>query len=133
MLGLNRKVDGLMRAIAQHEGWLTPGEQGHENGSVAYRNHNPGNLRKSPFAAGERNGFAFFRNDFVGWNALQWDLMQKARGNTSTGLTGSSTLRQLITVFAPPSDNNDTEAYIAAVVKETGLPETTTLAEIFGL
>lgn len=130
---MNRKVDALMQAIAEHEGWLVPGENNSPNGSTAYRNHNPGNLRKSPFAAGERDGFAFFRNDFVGWNALQWDLMQKARGNTSTGLTGSSTIRQLITAWAPPSDNNDTEAYIAAVMKKTGLPETTTLAQIFNL
>jgi hypothetical protein len=32
------------------------------------------------------------------------------------------TIEKIITVWAPPEDNNDTEAYIAAVEKQSGIP-----------
>lgn len=118
-------------AIAEHEGWMPPSEKNGFKGSRSYRNHNPGNLRSSPFAHSTDGGYAVFANDFVGFNALQWDLLQKSRGNTVTGLNGKSTLRELIYVWAPPSDSNDTEAYIRSVVRATGLPESTSLEEIF--
>ncbi len=128
---MNRKVDALMMAIAHHEGWHPPADGDTSGGSRAYRNHNPGNLRSSPYAHSTVDGFAVFRNDFVGFMALHWDLLQKSRGNTVTGLTGQSTIRDLIYVWAPPSDNNDTEAYIASVERSMGVPASTTLAEIF--
>lgn len=131
MIASNPKIEKLMYAIAEHEGWHPPGPGVAEGGSRAYRNHNPGNLRSSPFAHSIEDNFAVFRNDFVGFMALHWDLMQKAKGNTVTGLNGQSTIRDLLYVWAPPSDNNDTEAYIASVEKYMGLPATTTLEVIF--
>lgn len=131
MIGKTTKVDLLMLAIAEHEGWFSIASGAHPAGSRAYRHHNPGNLRASPFADRVVEGFAVFRNDFVGFNALQWDLMQKARGQTSTGLNGKSTIRDLIKVWAPAEDNNNVEEYIEAVVKITGMKEETTLEEIF--
>lgn len=133
MIGVNRNVDKLLWAIGEHEGWFPPDKGMPKGGSRAYRNHNPGNLRKSPFSCGEEQGFAIFRNDLVGWNALQWDLMQKAKGNTSTGLNENSTLRDLIFVYAPPSDNNDSEAYLKDVLDKTGFNETITLGQIFAI
>lgn len=131
MIAANPKIEKLMLAMAEHEGWHTPGPNTPEGGSRSYRNHNPGNLRASPFADKIVDGFAVFRNDFVGFMALHWDLMQKARGQTVTGLDGKSTLRQLIYVWAPPSDNNNTEAYLKNIVQKTGFNENITLAEIF--
>lgn len=131
MLAMNVKVDALMRAIVKHEGWNVPAINTPQSGSRSYRNHNPGNLRKSPFAATYVDNFAVFANDFIGYMALHWDLMQKAHGNTVTGLTAQSTIRELIFVYAPPDDDNDSEAYLQAVLKETGFLEQTTLGEIF--
>lgn len=131
MIGMNEKVERLIYAIAKHEGWTPSGVGSTPGGSRAYRNHNPGNLRWSPFQVAEDGGFAVFRSDIVGLMALQWDLMQKARGNTVTGLNGKSTLRQLIFVYAPPGDNNNSEAYLQQVMKDTGFKATTTLGEIF--
>lgn len=133
MFGKTIEVDRLMMAMAQHEGWLLPDEEKNQKGSRSYRNHNPGNLRASPFASKIEDNFAVFRNDMVGWQAFHWDLMQKARGNTSTGLNGQSTIRDLIYKWAPPSDDNDTEAYIKAVVASSGLPASTTLAQLFDI
>jgi hypothetical protein len=131
MIAMNPKVEALMLAIRDHEGWFPVGSPSHPRGTPSYRNHNPGNLRASPFASGKADGFAVFRSDFVGFMALHWDLLQKSRGNTVTGLGPLSTLRQLIFVYAPPSDNNDSEKYLQEVCKNTGLKESTTLQEIF--
>ncbi len=133
MIAANEKIEALMRAIVKHEGWSEQTEKTPAGGSRSYRNHNPGNLRASPFACGTVDNFAVFKSDFVGYMALHWDLMQKARGNTVTGLNKTSTIRDLITVYAPPSDNNDTEAYIESVVSYMQMPENTTLGEIFDL
>ena len=131
MIGANPKIQALMLAIAEHEGWEPPAPGKLPNGSRAYRHHNPGNLRRSPYAHSIVDNFAVFSSDFVGFMALHWDIMQKARGQTVTGLTGQSTIRDLIYVWAPPSDNNDTEAYVQSVVQRMGVTSTTTLAEIF--
>lgn len=130
---MTAKAEALMLAMSEHEGWSPPANGQPKGGSRSYRNHNPGNLRKSPFASGEQEGFAYFRNDFVGFMAFHWDLLQKAHGNTSTGLGPDSTLRDLIFTWAPPTDGNDSEAYLKKVCARTGLEESTTLKEIFAV
>jgi hypothetical protein len=131
MIGVNRKVDRLLEAMAEHEGWYPAGTPGYPNGSMSYRNHNPGNLRSSIYQVGTVNNFAVFKNDWIGWIAFQHDIMQKARGNTSTGLGPKSTISDLIYKWAPPSDNNNTEAYIKSVEAKSGLSRTMTLGELF--
>ena len=125
------KVDRLLLAMAEHEGWYPVGDPRAANGSRAYRNHNPGNLRQSPYQVGTDGGFAVFQNDFMGFFALYWDIYQKAQGKTRTELNGQSTIRDLLYVWAPPSDGNDTEAYVKRVETLSGIPANTTLAEIF--
>lgn len=122
-----------MLAIRDHEGWYPIGVNGYQNGSRSYRHHNPGNLRKSPFECNSVDNFSVFSSDHVGYMALHWDLLMKAKGQTSTGLGPKSTIAELLYKYAPPSDNNDTEAYIEDVCKKTGLSRTTTLDEIFSM
>lgn len=131
MISTNPKVERLILAIAEHEGWASVGSSTSPGGSRAYRNHNPGNLRASPFADRIVENYAVFGNDAMGWFALRWDLWKKSRGETSTKLGPESTLRELIFTYAPPSDKNNSEEYLKSVVKNTGLPETITLKEIF--
>ena len=118
-------------AIAEHEGWNPMGGGGAAGAepTVAYRNHNPGNLRSSVFEVGKRDGFAVFLNDQVGFAALVFDIWSKAQGKTVTKLNGASTLRDLVYVWAPPHEN-DTENYIRFVEMRTGLASTTTLGEL---
>lgn len=133
MIAASPQIERLMLAMSEHEGWYPTGTNGFPDGSRAYRNHNPGNLRASPFECGTAGGYAVFRSDFVGFMALHWDLMQKAKGNTTTGLGPESTLRDLINVWAPPGDGNNSEAYVQSVVQKSGISADTKLKEIFAL
>lgn len=128
-----RKIDILCRAIAEHEGWFAPGEGGFKEGSRSYRHHNPGNLRSSPFQKSVKDGYAVFNNDTVGMLALQWDIIQKAKGNTVTKLNGESTLAQLIEVYAPKEDNNNPISYLLDIQKRTGFSATMRLAEFLAM
>lgn len=119
MIGKN--IEKLANAIAMYEGWDSVGERasGGIVGSRSYRNHNPGNLRSSPFQTCVDDNFAVFHSDFVGFFALEYDLWMKASGKSSTGLTPESTLTEFIGVYAPPSEN-DSNAYLDFILLKTG-------------
>lgn len=89
---------------------------------LGIRQNNPGNIRPGePWAGavGEQNGFVVFDSAIHGIRALAKNLMAY---QTRHGLL---TIRGMVSRWAPPSDNNDTEAYIAAVCKACGVaPET---------
>lgn len=128
---IGKRLLSLATAISNHEGWgpddLATLDKNEETPSL--RNNNPGNLTRSPFAIGNRGRFAYFYNEQVGFFALLWDLFQKCTGNTSTGLSGESTLEDLIKVYAPPSENN-TEAYIKDIEETTHLNRKIKLVEL---
>lgn len=124
------KIERLSWAITEVEGWYSPLETKTPGGSRSYRNHNPGNLRGSPFAVGILEGYAVFRTDYDGFAALQWDIRQKARGNSSTGLNGESTLADFVRVWAPSSDGNKPEAYLKALCTFSGFSPSTRLKEL---
>lgn len=100
----------LADAIAVFEGWT-------KEGSVAKKNNNPCNLRWSKYQKGQKRGFAYFKKPKIGWQACIYDLSCKAQGNTITKLTPESTIEDLIYAWAPLSDNNPTDAYVAYVSK----------------
>ncbi len=85
------------------------------------RNNNPGNIRKSAdLWAGEvcpstDAEFCQFQTMAHGYRAMFVILNNYQRRH------GLTTLRQMISRWAPPEDNNHTEAYIAAVCRETGI------------
>ena len=121
------KLERLIYAIAEKEGWTPQNTFENKTATISYRNHNPGNLRSSPFESGKAGGFSVFKTDIDGFNALKWDITQKAKGNTVTKLNGESTIRDLIFVYAPPEDNNNSEQYLKDIIKMTGLEESTKL------
>lgn len=124
------KIWRLMYSMAAHEGWAKPQPDIGYGGSASYRRNNPGNLRASPFMHTMEGGFAVFGDEFTGWAAFKYDLEQKAKGNTVTGLTGKSTIRDLIFVWAPTSDGNNSQTYLDEVVQLSGLTPTTLLSEL---
>lgn len=80
------------------------------------RNNNPGNIKTGEGwkgVAGNDGTFDIFTDDTWGLRALAMDLQSKL----NRGLT---TIRQIISVYAPPSEN-DTDAYISAVSAQTGI------------
>ena len=90
-------IEALADGIMHHEGW-TPGS--HSN-----RNRNPGNLRPfNPSQAEDASGFRVFTSLVDGYQALLNDLYAKFKG--SHGLSAQSTLLDLLSVYAPPAENN---------------------------
>lgn len=84
---------------------------------IGLRNNNPGNLRPGllPWVGqtGSNGGFCKFKDLSFGLRALAVDLSNKI---TSDGL---DTITDIISKYAPPSENN-TLAYINAVSDSTG-------------
>lgn len=120
----------LCEAIAEREGFYVPG-------SRANRNHNPGNINWGSFAlrhgatgiekvpADPKTGklieiprFAFFPSDQIGFNTMSALLQAHYLGLT---------LKAAIYKWAPPLDNNDSEAYVAFVSEKTGILPATIL------
>lgn len=91
--------------------------------SRGLRNNNPGNIRQnSDNFLGEIKpsadpSFKQFESIEYGYRAIFVTL------NTYQKKYGLSTIRAMISRWAPPKDNNDTEAYIRAVSSESGVPE----------
>jgi len=128
---ITHKLIKLAEAMAEFEGWLPVSGTGDSPGAgtVSYRNHNPGNLRQSPFALGHRDGFAYFINDFVGFFALVWDLWAKANSKTSTIATGESTIKDLIYIWTADPEPIK-EKYIQYIEQRTGLKRDTKLKNL---
>ena len=117
--------------MAEYEGWLPSGQssQNNEKPSVSYRNHNPGNLRYSIFQLGIRDNFAYFYNDTTGMFAMRYDIMCKCQGKTVTGLSGESTLRQLIAKYANVKEEA-LDNYFQFVIKQCGFGSDIKLKEM---
>lgn len=108
-------ITAIADAITRFEGFFP--------GSVSYRNNNPGNLvyvgqaGATPVQVTGSDGkvrtFARFETPEAGRAALEGQIALDA----SRGLT----LRQLIYKWAPPSDNNPTDKYLASIANNTGL------------
>jgi hypothetical protein len=86
--------------------------------TLADKNNNPGNLRETGIpwsgAAGQNGGFTTFESAEHGVRAASKNLY------TSQEKHGNSTLGEIITRHAPPSEN-DTPAYIAKVSNDVGI------------
>jgi hypothetical protein len=89
---------------------------GQDNLVRGLRNDNPGNIKAGliPWqgAIGSDGVFVIFENIDWGLRALATDLANKIK-------RGVNTIRGIINVYAPPSENN-TAAYIQAVVDDSG-------------
>lgn len=109
------RLEAFCAAIQEHEGWYP--------GSRSFRNNNPGNCRYSSvgYAARylpvlkDKDGFAIFKDYATGWLYLQNLVREKIQSNPN------QTLAAFFELYAPTSDNNDPQAYAAAVGKRLGV------------
>ena len=114
-------VQGIALAIAQQEGFNTPG-------TIAQRQNNPGNLRSwgsNPVI----NGYAQFPNAQAGWNALY----QQIQLNINRGLTMNEFFAGKPGVYAgysPSADGNAPIAYAAFVASRVGVDPNTPLNQV---
>ena len=101
-------------------------------GDLNYKNNNPGNFRCSPVGYLPKygkvlcvGGFARFYSYELGWEYLQATVMHWAH------LHPNWTIRDFFYHYAPPSDNNPTEAYALNIAKRCGVGVDTTLLQLF--
>ncbi|EBX4396423.1 hypothetical protein CC831_17055 [Salmonella enterica subsp. enterica serovar Newport] len=109
---LSDTVSGSRRAVS---------EDGSGDSARGIRNNNPGNLEYSktnPWVGqtGDDGRFAKFETPEHGIRALGRNLLSYQR-------QGIDTVNDIINRWAPPSDNNDTAAYIKAVCAQLGVTE----------
>ncbi len=112
-------IRAIASAIAIQEGFYVAG-------SRPQRNNNPGDLRAAPWLTNPviEGGYVHFASVALGAGGLYHQIaLDVARGVT---------LRQLISKWAPPTENN-TSAYLAAVAARTGLPLDQPLQELLVL
>ena len=100
----------LAKAMAKMEGFGIPG-------ALPTRNHNPGDLRRSKYQLFVKDGFAYFSEDEMGWQALVYDLCIKITGKSTTGITPESSLRDLIYKWTA----TDRYAYLMFVANKLGV------------
>lgn len=107
---LSDTVSGSRRAVS---------DDGAVDGARGIRNNNPGNLeysKKNPWEGqtGDDGRFAKFETPEHGIRALGRNLLSYQR-------QGIDTVSDIINRWAPPSDNNNTDAYIQAVCAQLGV------------
>jgi hypothetical protein len=114
-LGATSLVSGMATAMAQFEGYNTPG-------TVAQRNNNPGNLRSGPGQIGtDSAGYAIFPDAATGWAALD----NQIQLNINRGLTMNQFFAGVpggYPGYAPSADSNNPAAYASFVASATGVP-----------
>lgn len=88
------KLEVLADAIISRSGYLDPL-------SILYRQRNPGGLK--PFSerhmSQSLNGYRTFKHHIDGYRALTYDLEEKCRGKSYSGLSVNSPLKELAYVF----------------------------------
>lgn len=116
-------VDALASAIQTQEGYYP--------GSVAYSNNNPGNLVYAGQAGATPglDGFAKFSTYDQGLAALKNQITLDATRGTDINGNPTTTPAELLTSWAPPSEN-DTAAYIASVASQTGFDPNAPLSSL---
>lgn len=113
-LGIKGEVDKLLDL---ESAGITPTRE-FAGDTVGFRNHNPGNLRYAGQAgATNAGGFAKFTRDDQGLLAMANQLERYARRQINT-------INDIVRVYAPKSDGNDTGAYITDVSKTMGIGAT---------
>jgi hypothetical protein len=113
----------LASAIARFEGFGVPG-------SVAARNHNPGNLRSGIGQSGtDANGYAIFPDDVTGYAALDNQInLNIGRGLSLDEFFGGKP--GVYAGFAPSTDSNNPTQYASTVAGWIGIDPSVPLASI---
>ena len=121
------------KAIEWYEGYFPPGENPeHPNGTLAWRNRNPGNLRYAGQARAigqDKNGFAVFKTYQDGFGTLV-EMVNRAIKGKSAVYSPTMTFTQYFNKYAPSADNNDPDRYAREVAKRLGVPPETRINEL---
>ena len=119
-------IDAFAQAIAKAEGF-------YKKGSIPNRYRNPGDLKavrgqKYPGQVSiGKGGHIVFRNDAAGWYALRAKL-EKIVAGESRVYSPQMTLRDMARKYA-----GNYRIWAKSVSKSLGVPDTTTIAELFDI
>lgn len=132
--GPKSRIDDWAMAIQIFEDYVPPGGKYRgggiaESGSLSWRNHNPGNLRWSPYEAGNRNNFSYFNSYEEGWHALIHQLRIAADGRSKV-YRPTMTIRDFFHVYAPSEDNNHPDTYAKFVADYLKVPVETLIKDL---
>lgn len=102
-------IHTLVSAIATTEGFFNPG-------TPPQRNHNPGDLIATPSWKGKVAGrFRVYPSDAEGIAAATKLVVDH--------IAVGHSLKQLISIWAPPSDGNNTSQYILETARRCGIED----------
>jgi hypothetical protein len=90
------------------------------------RNKNPGNLRYK-MHWGWKGVTGVDEKQFAIFESAEWGLYHFGKQLERYKKRGIDTIAKIIPVYAPREDNNDEEAYIASVERQTGIDKDTVL------
>lgn len=116
-------IEKWAEAIKIEEGFFKPGENPkYPNGSLSYRNNNPGNLRFAGQSGAVKTAgnFAKFSTYQQGWDALIRQLRAACEGRSKV-YRPDMTLFEFCTVWAPAYDGNDPRRYANNVATRIGV------------
>jgi hypothetical protein len=127
------RLEDWGKAIEQFEDYVLPGGRYRNgklapNGSISYRNRNPGNVRWSKYQI-SNNGYSIFKDYATGWKALLFQLQIAANGKSAV-YRPDMNLRQFFEKYAPSLDDNYPEEYAAFVAKALGVPVSTQIKDL---
>lgn len=115
-------VDKMALAMQAHEGFFAPSSE-YPQGSVSYRNNNPGNIKyaEQPYTTGQdAKGFAMFDTYAHGFEALKLLLIKAAIGYSAV-YNPDMTLLDFFAVYAPSDDGNSPNIYALDVANGMGV------------
>lgn len=109
------RIEEWAYAVKDYEGYIKPGEKGpngmvYPEGSAAYRNNNPGNLRGSKYPHTMVGGFCKFATYDIGWQALVFQLTIACDGRSQV-YKPTMSLFDFYRKYAPTGDNNVPDSY----------------------
>jgi hypothetical protein len=108
-----------------------------QGGTLAWRNNNPGNITSHPDAVGHDGRFVIFPDYETGFRAMVALLQSGTEPRNCNSPYLFRTIRQVFfgdpincQGWAPPSDGNDTEAYVRNVAAAVGVPDSTFMFQL---
>lgn len=127
------KLDMWCLAIQSREGYHAPGTPiGGKRGTPAWRNNNPGNMRK-PYSRNvvgyDASNFCIFPDYATGYMELRRMLERACMGLSNT-YSKYMTIYQWAEKYAPWSDGNDPKSYAEEVAVKMGVPPTTLIMDL---
>lgn len=109
---------GVMKA----EGYFLPGvNPDYPEGSLSYKNNNPGNLRYSTLQVNNVDNFAVFDSLFIGFIALLYQLELYANGKSGI-VSPDATIEAAFSHYTGLAEGSvDLDNYLSDIETETGL------------